>query len=140
MTTCGILLVDTSWANEETIEIEKATALRYGEQLVEGTKVLLYLREPVDAIVAEAELSSAVIEHETAAEGVSLQAPGTEMANTYHAPLRVTRMKGQVAPIPLNRLQSILGGEFSVYDEPWIPLDEAQYGQIVALWDKGQPE
>jgi hypothetical protein len=137
MTTYGILLVDTSWSNEDTVEIEKTTFLRYGDQLNAGTKALLYVREPVDAIVAEAELTSAVIEHETAAQGVSVPAAGAEMAHTYHAPLRVTRMKGQTEPIPLNRLRSALGGDFSVYDEPWIPLSEGQYEQIVALWARG---
>jgi hypothetical protein len=137
MTTYGILLVDTSWSNEDTVEIEKTTFLRYGDQLNAGTKVLLYVREPVDAIVAEAELSSAVIEHETASQGVSVPSQGAEMAHTYHAPLHVMRMKGQTEPIPLNRLQSVLGSDFSVYDEPWIPLAETQYWQIVALWDRG---
>jgi hypothetical protein len=136
MTTYGILLVDTSWANNDTAEIEKAASLRYKDQLIEGAKVLIYLREPVDAIVAEAELTSDVIEHETAPEGVSIPAGGAEMAHTYHVPLHVTRMKGQVEPLTLNRLRAILGDNFSVYDETWIPLDEAQYGQIAALWDK----
>lgn len=137
MTTYGILLVDISWSNQDMVEIEKATFLRYKDQLMRGTRALLYVREPVDAVVAEAEMTSAVIEHETASQGVSVPASGAEMANTYHAPLRVTRLKGQTEPITLNRLRVILGADFSVFDETWIPLSEAQYEQIVAFWNKG---
>jgi hypothetical protein len=136
MTTYGILLVDISWSNQDTVEIEKATFLRYKDQLTVGTRALLYMREPVDAVVAEAELTSAIIEHETVTSDSGFNQAGAELAHTYHAPLHVTRLKGQTELITLNRLRTILGGDFSVYDEPWIPLGEAQYRQITALWDK----
>jgi len=57
------------------------------------------------------------------------------MGKNYQVPLKIVRVKGQIAPIPLSRLRTILGSDFSVFDETWIPLSEAQYSEISALWD-----
>ncbi len=160
MTAYGILLVDTSWANQDTVEIEKATFLRHKDRLIEGTKALIYMREPIDAVVAEAEVTSAIIETETAPPDAAFNpaipanlrlereidrieteaAPppaldaNREMAHSYRVPLRIVRLKGQTPEIRFNRLQTILGSDFSVYDETWIPLSKDQYREITALW------
>ena len=154
MTTYGILLVDTSWSNEDTALIEKAAFLRHQNLLGTDTKALLYMREPVDAVVAEAEITSDVIETEAEllnhAERVVKREsdetqtmtrppliihPGSEVAHDFRVPLKILRGKGpQTPPIPLSRLQAILGPDFSVYDETWIPLSEDQYNEIIAVW------
>lgn len=156
--THGILLVDTSWANHAAATIEKAAYLRHGEQLTAGTKALIYVRAPVDAIVAEAEISGAVVATETvlpdpanppslnsgrSARAADLSAaaaepplPGVsrELAPTFHVPLQIVRLKGRTPPLGFNRLRALLGTDFSVYDETWIPLSGAQYRAITALW------
>lgn len=161
MTPYGILLVDTSWENNDSAQIDKTTHLRHKNRLIEGAKALIYVREPVSAIVAEAELSGSVIATETPppdppfnpaipanlrsereVERIETEAapPTTAqpMEKTFNVPLRLLRLKGQVAPLPLNRLKLVLGSDFSVYDETWIPLSEAHYREIIALWEKAQ--
>ncbi|MCZ2097537.1 MAG: hypothetical protein LC121_14980 [Anaerolineae bacterium] len=118
----------------------------------------MYVRAPVDAVVAEATLTGAVIEtdgippdpafnpaipanlrSERVINRIETEtAPPTvtgsqSVANIYRVPLRVDRLKGQTPPIPLARLRMILGSDFSVFDETWIPLSRAQYRQIVEV-------
>ena len=162
MTPYGILLVDTSWENSDSAQIDKTCYLRHKDRLIEGAKALIYMSEPVSAIIAEAEITGSIIETETPPpdpafnpaipanlrsereiERIETEAappPSTAqpMEKTFRVPLRLLRLKGQTAPIPLTRLQVLLGNEFSVYDETWVPLSEVQYAQIVALWEKAQ--
>jgi len=158
MTSYGILITDTSWANHDSVEIDKTARLRHQDRLVEGAKALIYVRAPVSAVVAEAEITGDVIELETPppdpafnpAIPASLRservidrietetAPSNpahqEMANSYRVPLRLMRLKGQTPSIPLNRLHTILGSDFSAYDETWIPLSKAEYERITVIW------
>lgn len=155
MTNYGILLVDINWTNDDSVQIEKTTHLRHQDHLVEGAKALIYVRDPVDAVVAEAELTGKVIQLENEPEDVAInpvvpvstssgrvdaveplvnvgmQQP---VEKTFRVPLKVVRLKGQSEPIPFNRLQTILGSDFTVFDETWIPLNEPEYQAIVALW------
>lgn len=156
MTEYGILLVDTSWTNHETVVINKASALHHQKRLAEGTKALIYVREPVDAVVAEAEITGSVIETEAEAapnptiagsthlESAAFTADADtppvalherrDLEHTYRVPLKIVRLKGQTPQIPINRLQTALGSGFSVFDETWIPLSKAQYEAVTALW------
>ena len=144
MTPYGILLVDTSWENNNSAQIDKATHLRHKNRLVEGAKALIYVREPVSAIVAEAELSGSVIQTETPppdpafnpaipanlrsereierieTEAAPQPTTSAAMEKTFTVPLHLLRLKGQIAPLPLNRIQMVLGSDFSVFDETWI--------------------
>ncbi len=154
MTTYGILLVDTSWSNRNTAQIEKAAYLRHQNLLGANTQALIYMREPIDAIVAEAEVTSDVIETEaelvdrvdlpvnrdtqqTQTLSVPLMTdPNVGMANEFYVPLKLLRAKGaETPPIPLEQLKALLGADFSVYDETWIPLSEDQYNMIIAIWN-----
>ena len=154
MTTYGILLVEPSWANQDTAQIEKTAFLRHQNHLGMNTKALIYMREPIDAVVAEAEITSDVIETEAElidqAEMLTNRAvddtqimkrpplilhPGSEVAHDFHVPLKLIRPRGaQTPPLPLSQLKTILGADFSVFDETWIPLSEDQYNEIIALW------
>ncbi|HVU10525.1 MAG TPA: hypothetical protein VHD90_04575 [Phototrophicaceae bacterium] len=134
MTIYGILLVDSDWSNDNLTQIEKAAYLSHSDELITGTQVLVYIREPVDAIIAEAELTGDIIETETEPPN---NTPGSkELAKTYLVPLKITRLKGHIPIIPLTRLKLILGADFSVFDETWIPLGADQYQQITTLWEK----
>jgi hypothetical protein len=151
MPTYGMLIVNTSWSNENTVQIDKTAFLRYKGLLGADTLALIYMREPIDAVVAEAEITSDVIETEAelleqvtdvpadrdaqiASQNVT-STPNRGVANEYHVPLKVLRPKGsQTTPLPLASLKTILGSDFSVYDETWIPLSDDQYNQIIALW------
>jgi len=64
MTAYGILLVDTSWSNYDSAKIDKTTHLRHNDLLIAGTKALIYVREPLDAIVAEADVTGTIVERE----------------------------------------------------------------------------
>jgi hypothetical protein len=153
MTTYGILIIDTSWSNQNTAQIEKTAFLRYQSLIGKGAKALIYMREPVDAVVAEAEVTSNVIETEAEllnhaelpVNRDNSQARMTDepilttlnvgIADDFHVPLNLLRTKGpQTPPISLERLKTILGKNFSVYDETWIPLSEDQYNEIIAIW------
>ena len=162
MNTYGILLVDTSWANDDSVRIDKMTSLHHRDHLVKGAHALIYMRAPVEAIVAEAVVTGSIVEQDEPPElsfnpaipenlhmeregalledeiaGISA-APLTEMAKTYAVPLRVTRRKEHTPPIPLSRLRLILGSDFSVFDETWMRLSADQYRVIVAVWEKAR--
>lgn len=146
MATYGLLVVDTNWTNESSVQVDKTTHLRHQHELVEGAKALIYVRHPVDAVVAEAELTGNVIEMETDLEEAALNpnvpensgavTPSQVMEKTFLVPLKVLRLKGQTEPLHINQLQMILGSDFTVFDETWLPLNKAQYEALVALWEK----
>src|SRR3954469_18538913 len=114
MTTYGILLVDTNWSNQNTAKIDKAAFLRHQNLLGVNTLALIYMREPIDAIVAGVEITSDVIETEAElldhAEVSTNRAgdhtrtmkrppmiihPGSEVAHDFYVPLKVLRAKGE---------------------------------------------
>jgi hypothetical protein len=154
----GILLVDTSWTNHDTVVINKSSALHHKARLVAGTKALIYVREPIDAVIAEAEVTGDIIETESEAivnasvagntrlEGATVATDAAappvalhetrDLEHSYRVPLKIVRLKGRTPEIPLNRLRAVLGSEFSVFDETWIPLSKAQYQAVTALWAK----
>lgn len=145
MTTYGLLIVDTNWTNDDTVEVGKTTHLRHKNDLVAGAQALVYVRDPVDAIVAEVELTGGVIQDENAPEEPTLNpavpesagavlTPSQLMEKTYSVPVRALRLKGQCEPLPINRVQKVLGSDFSAFDETWMPLTQAQYEALVALW------
>ncbi len=136
MTNYGILPVDNDWSNDSLTQIEKAAYLSHSDELITGTQALIYLREPVDAIIAEAELTGDIIETKTEPRNPDLSAE--ELANTYLVPLKITRLRGHVPVIPLARLKLIFGEDFSVFDETWIPLSAEHYQQITALWEQAK--
>ena len=132
MTSYGILLVDLSWDNEDLALVDKSTLLHHANDLGTGTQALLYVREPIDAVIAEAEITGEIIETEAPVVGTPVQG----VAKLYLVPLKVRRFKDHTEPLSLHRLRMILGSDFSVFDETWIPLTEEQYQQITALWEK----
>src|SRR5262249_2202276 len=136
MTTYGILIVDSNWSNNELTPIEKAAYLSHSDELITGARVLIYEREPADAVIAEAELTGDIVETKT--EPTTTKPVALELAKTYLVPLKVTRHKGHIPIIPLTRLRLILGSDFSVYDESWYALSEEQYQQITAIWEKAK--
>ncbi len=159
MTHYGILLVDTSWANQDTIALDKTAYLHHGDEIGTGTKALIYMREPIDAVVAEAEITGEIVESEAEAPApvtgaatlsyedkpnrIDSEVPppariisGQELAKSYYVPVKVTRLKGPTPQIRLNRLKTLLGSDFSVFDETWIALSRKQYQDIRAIWDK----
>ena len=163
MNTYGILLVDTSWANDDSVRIDKMTSLHHRDHLVKGAHALIYMRAPVEAVVAEAVVTGSIVEQDDAPPQPSFNpaipknlhmehegermaeeiagisaAPPTEMAKTYAVPLRITRRQERTPPIPLSRLRLILGSDFSVFDETWMRLSAARYREIVAVWEKAR--
>lgn len=158
MTLYGILITNTDWTNHNAVEIEKAAFIHHGDKLIAGTQALIYLREPVDAVVASAEITGSVIavddapdadlntprpsaapeselnEIHSKSDPTSRESPPTT-ALSHYVPLRLTRLKGQTPAIPLSQLQKTLGNDFSVFDETWIPLSRQQYEAITAHWE-----
>src|SRR5262245_3219071 len=121
MPTYGILLVDTSWSNDNTAQIEKDAFTRHKAEIGADTIALIYMREPIDAVVAEAEITSNVIEAEaellqradaganaladvpadrdaqiapTMVTSIPNRTPNLGVAHEFHVPLKVLRLKG----------------------------------------------
>lgn len=160
----GILVVDPGWNDTETVTIEKAAYLRHRETIHSGSRLLIYIDEPISAIVAEAEATGEIApvgrEDDTgtlepkenvpvwSGAFVSSQHTGTRdgagpaivaatepvEAPQYRLPLRILRPRAATQPIPLPTLKATLGSSFSVYDETWFALTEAQYQAIVSEW------
>ena len=134
MTIYGMLVVDPNWANHDSVEIGKATLLHHKDRLVPGTRVLIYIDAPVQAVVAEAEITGGI--HETEADAPPMRGAKQTVTGTYSVPLKLLRLKGQIAPITLNQLHMILGSGFSVFGETWLPLRADQYEAVTADWHK----
>lgn len=160
MTTYGILVVDPTWHDQSSTTLDKATVQHHRQTLTQGARVLIYAKEPIDALVAEAVISGDLIETETVppdpafnpAIPANLRSErGLEALSTpdnppdpitgtrhfgknYRVPLDVTRPKMITPPIPLHRLKALLGEGFSIMDVEWIPLTPETYAALTQEW------
>jgi hypothetical protein len=161
MTTYGILVVEPTWHDHDTATLDKSAYLRWGKQLQPGTRALIYVKAPISAIVAEAEIAGEMIETETAppdpafnpAIDANLRSqqvmrdvttperqpdPITgeqQFGKAYRIPLKIMRAKAVTPQITETMIQQRLTRAFSTFDESWIPLDEADYHKLVAAWE-----
>ena len=165
MTTYGILVVAPDWQDQTSAPLDKATVLHDHAAFVSGTQALIDVKEPVDAIVAEAIFVGEVREVDTAPPGARPAPPVAETAAhterglnvtstpdnppatpetqpgygiNYRVPLEVTRPRPLTTPIPLSQMQTILGARFAITDNEWISLSEADYHALVEVWEGGQ--
>ncbi len=160
MTTYGILVVDPAWDDQTSAPLDKATVQHNRAALGAGTHALIYVREPVEALVAEAILTGGISEIDSAPPDAH-PAPTIPATNTerglnvtstptnapsapeeqqsfgvnYRVPLEIKRHRLLTAPIPLSRIKVTLGAGFAVFDDEWIPLDEADYHTLVREWE-----
>jgi hypothetical protein len=160
----GILVVDPGWNDTETVTIEKAAYLRHRDTITKGSRLLIYIDEPISAVVAEAEATGEIAplgreedagtlepkENVPVWSGafVNSQNAGTRdgtgpaiiaatepvEAPQYRLPLRILRSKATTQPIPLPTLKTTLGSAFSTFDETWVEVTEEQYQAIVGEW------
>lgn len=160
MTRYGILVVDPAWRDQTSAVLDKATVQHHRKELVNGTHALIYVKEPVEAIVAEAVVSGDLLELDTAPPDPTSTIPVALAANTerglniqttpenppdpigskhefgvnYAVPLEVKRPKLLTTPISINRIKALLGEDFAVFDEEWLPLNEADYRKLTSEW------
>ena len=78
MTTYGIFVVPPDWHEGKTATMDKTTFQYHGEELQPGTRLLLYMKEPVDAIVGEAEVTGMIVPPDPMAQSDA-------DASTHHA-------------------------------------------------------
>jgi hypothetical protein len=160
----GILVVDPGWHDTETVTIEKAAYLRHRDAIHSGSRLLIYIDEPISAVVAEAEATGGIVPvgHEDEAGAlepkenvpvwsgafVNTQHAGTRdgagsaiiaatepvEAPQYRLSLRVLRPRATSQPIPLPTLKTYLGSAFSTFDETWIEITPEQYEAITKEW------
>lgn len=161
MTAFGILVVQPGWKEGEAAAIDKTTYQYHGESLQTGTRLLIYVKEPVDAIVGEGEAAGAVSHQEAEREEPDILPPNTASPDlpsaqqspegavksggqavdhrTYTLPYRVIRSRAETRLIPLTRVRALIGSEFSVFDEEWISLTEEQYSALIQEWERNTP-
>jgi hypothetical protein len=153
--------VQPGWKEGEAAAIDKSTYQHHGGSLQRGTRLLIYVKEPVDAIVGEGEAAGAASQTEAQREEpdvvpANTASPDLPVANqspeqalksggqsvdhrTYKLPYRVIRSKAETRQIPLTRVRTLIGSEFSVFDEEWIPLTEEQYNALIQEWERNTP-
>lgn len=157
MTNYGILVVDNTWRDHDTATLDKATYQHFGVEMTPGSRALVYVKEPVDAIVAEVEIAGEPAEVETTPPDPALHPPppgsertehgidqinpagttteptesGQRFGMAYRVPLRLLRSKSTTQPIPLTRIKALLGSGFAVFDDEWIPLNERDYRAVL---------
>jgi hypothetical protein len=161
MAVYGILVVPPGWKEGDPATIDKTTHQHHADSLQTGARLLFYMKEPVDAIVSEGELTGEVSRTEaereepdavpanTASPLLPVEAHSREEMvrsggqpvdhRTYRLPYRVTRSRATTQAIPFVRLKMHLGSDFSVFDEEWIPLTEAQYNALMHEWERNTP-
>ena len=160
MTKQGILVVHPGWHEGDAAVMDKATNQRHREAFQEGTRVLFYMKEPVDALVGEAQVTGAPVQTETAPEApildpaipASLRAQepmrrmetaeqhplrgGTRIDHrTYSLPYLMLHSPASSQQIPLGTIRARIGSDFAVFDDEWIPLTEEQYDALVGEWE-----
>lgn len=164
MATYGILIVEPTWRDQTTADLDKQTVQHHRSTLVNGAHALIYVQAPVDAIVGEAEIHGDLVETETVppdpalnpAIGANLRSekaldlmsspdnppdPLTgvrRFGKNYRIPLRIIRSKMVTQPIPINRIKALLGDGFETFDEQWIPLHEDDYRLLVREWGEAR--
>jgi hypothetical protein len=163
MTALGILVVQSDWRPGAPAIIDKTTYQHHGEAFQPGTRFLVYVREPVDAIVAESEVTGAAFQSEAnpdiaasnqamqANEHVQQSSPVTDtetsvprMAVTgidqraFEIPYQLAQSRIASPKLHLDAIQARLGSDFSVFDEEWIPLTEAQYNTLIEEWERNK--
>lgn len=161
MTQYGMLVVDPGWKDGAAVALAQDQYIANREALAPGTRVLIYARKPLDAVIAEAVIADqADLGTDAPAEAVFNPLPvdvvatddpsGTASApkagivvgktpeltedQVYYIPLRMTRSKAETPHIGARQIAERLGREFIVFDETWIPLSEADYHAVVEGW------
>lgn len=151
MTTQGILVVHPGWHEGDAAVLDRATYQRYQDELQEGTRVLFYMKDPVDALVGEAQVTGNPVQAEIEPEApvsdpVSPRAeepvrrmndpqPSRIDQRTYHLPYLMLHSIDNISQIPLGTIRARIGSEFGVFDDEWIPLTEEQYDALVGEWE-----
>lgn len=159
MTSYGILVVQPGWHNGDAATIDRTTYQHHGDAFQQGTRVLFYMKEPIDALVSEAELTGEIVHPDHEPEKPALdpaipaslraQEPMRQMESEADRPMSgITRVDQRVhwlpyrtihashQQIPLGTIQARLGSDFAVSDDEWIPLTEEQYNTLVGEWEK----
>jgi hypothetical protein len=151
--------VQPGWHEGDAAVMDRATYQRHKDAFLEGTRVLFYMKEPVDALVGEAEVTGEVV-HATdesdepildPAIPASLRAQelmrkieaGSEPLvgsqrfdqRTYRLPYHMIRSRISTPYIHLGTIKARIGSDFGVFDDEWIPLTEEQYNALVHEWE-----
>jgi hypothetical protein len=157
----GMFVVEPGWKDGAAVALAQGQYVANREALGPGTRVLIYARKPLDAVIAEAVIADpADLGTDAPEEAVFNPLPvdviatddpsGTASApragivvgkmpeltenQVYYIPLRMTRTKAETAHIGAKQIAERLGREFIVFDETWIPLSEADYQAITRGW------
>ncbi|MFQ3568652.1 MAG: hypothetical protein SNJ59_16825 [Aggregatilineales bacterium] len=157
----GMFVVEPGWKDGAAVALAQEQYVANREALAPGTRVLIYARRPLDAVIAEAVIADpADLGTDAPEEAVFNPLPvdvvatddpsGTASApragivvgkmpelredQVYYIPLRMTRSKAETAHISAKQIADRLGREFIVLDETWIPLSEADYHAITGIW------
>lgn len=143
MTAQGILVVPPGWHEGDAATMDKTTALHHQDAFEVGTRLLFYMKEPVDAIIGEGEATGDVFQQdaeEPQAGDVATPVASTGIdQRTYELPYQLVRNQVNTPPISLSTIQSIVGSDFSVFDEEWIPLTDEQYQALIQEWERNTP-
>lgn len=160
MTAQGILVVQPGWHDGDAAVIDRATYQRHKDAFQKGTRVLFYMKEPVDALVGDAEVTGEPVHTDAAPEAPVLdpaipaslrsQEPMRRMETaeqpvrggkridqrTYRLPYQMVHSHASSQKIPLGTIRARIGSDFSVFDDEWIPLTEEQYSALVGEWEQ----
>ena len=162
MTALGILVVQSDWRPGAPALIDKTTYQHHGDSFQSGTRFLVYVREPVDAIVAEGEITGETFQKQSEAKTIALDperttsehvqrsstaspesgAPGAAESGidlrTFEIPYQVVHTRIARPKLALGTIQARLGSDFSVFDEEWIPLTDEQYNTLTDEWERNK--
>lgn len=148
MTDHGILVVQPNWHEGQPLAIDKTTYQHHQDTFRAGTRMLLYMKEPTDAIIGEAEVTAEPVHPDAdpnspiasaagpLAHDSTAPAPGGIDQRAFEIPYTMAHLKAQTTPIALNRIHTRIGSDFSVFDEEWIPLTETQYQALIEEWER----
>ncbi len=158
----AIKVIYGPWSSREAITFDRANYLQWKDTIEPGTRVLIFRREPVGAIVAEAEVTGSFglfepVGSETlAASGTQeqgLPAPNRGLESigrgnlltrvdftaddgaSYLLPVRILR-SGEHGLVTREKIREVTGIEdFPREDEQWLPIDEQVYLDLAGRFE-----
>jgi hypothetical protein len=129
----GIIRVPAEWTADQIVGFDEATYQSMKEDIQSGTRLLLYKPEPVNAIMAEAEVITPRFERVADWQGINhSQPPMTSRGKPaqYVLPIRVVYTHHGGEEIPLDYILDTLDLN-ALPSTDWIPVNGNEYNGLV---------
>jgi hypothetical protein len=132
MSQYAIRVIASDWELEQPLPFSEEGYQRWRDEIEAGTRVVLYQSAPVNAIVAEGQVSGIFVKLDEWPESTRERIPGS-VAGTqaaYALPLQILYRRGPTAYIPLEHIREHLDENFPESALEWLPIEKMAYHEF----------